>query len=116
MMNDFSMGPDESNRFVRNELLRRKKKGNSIENAFNFSSKDHHIPKMAKVISGIAISKEIRAELKEQIAEWVAKGHRAPHLTAVLIGDDPASHTYVNNKIKVSTSAISQCQPIVRFQ
>lgn len=57
---------------------------------------------MAKIISGIAISKEIRAELKEQIAEWVAKGNRAPHLTAVLIGDDPASHTYVNNKIKVT--------------
>lgn len=57
---------------------------------------------MAKIISGVIISKEIRAELKEQIAQWVAKGNRPPHLTAVLIGDDPASHTYVNNKIKVT--------------
>lgn len=57
---------------------------------------------MAKIISGIAISKEIRDELRTQIEEWVKNGHRAPHLTAVLIGDDPASHTYVTNKIKVS--------------
>lgn len=57
---------------------------------------------MAKIISGVTIAKEIRHELKTHIDEWIGDGHRAPHLTAVLIGDDPASHTYVNNKIKVS--------------
>lgn len=56
---------------------------------------------MAKIINGLAIAKEIRQELKDHIIEWEKEGHRAPHLTAVLIGDDPASHTYVNNKIKV---------------
>lgn len=56
---------------------------------------------MAKIISGTTISKDIRHELKTQIEEWIANGHRAPHLTAVLIGEDPASHTYVKNKIKV---------------
>lgn len=56
---------------------------------------------MAKLINGLAIAKEIRQELKQHIIEWEVEGHRAPHLTAVLIGDDPASHTYVNNKIKV---------------
>lgn len=56
---------------------------------------------MAKIISGLEIAKEIRQELKEHIIDWEKEGHRAPHLTAVLIGDDPASHTYVNNKIKV---------------
>lgn len=56
---------------------------------------------MAELISGLAIAKEIRQELREHIVEWTADGHRPPHLTAVLIGDDPASHTYVNNKIKV---------------
>lgn len=58
---------------------------------------------MAKLISGLAIAKEIRTELKQNILDWIDDGHRAPHLTAVLIGDDPASHTYVNNKIKVCT-------------
>lgn len=61
---------------------------------------------MAKLISGLAIAKEIRTELKQHILEWIADGHRAPHLTAVLIGDDPASHTYVNNKIKVFATKI----------
>lgn len=56
---------------------------------------------MAKLINGLEIAKEIRQELKQHIIEWESEGHRAPHLTAVLIGDDPASHTYVNNKIKV---------------
>lgn len=59
---------------------------------------------MAKLINGLAIAKEIRHELKEHIIEWENEGHRPPHLTAVLIGDDPASHTYVNNKIKVCIS------------
>lgn len=57
---------------------------------------------MAKIISGTAISKEIRTEIKQQVDEWISNGNRAPHLTAVLIGDDPASHTYVNNKIRVN--------------
>lgn len=56
---------------------------------------------MAKIINGLAIAKEIRHELKDHIIEWENEGHRPPHLTAILIGDDPASHTYVNNKIKV---------------
>lgn len=56
---------------------------------------------MAKIIDGKQIAEEIRQELRQQIEDWVAKGHRAPQLTAVLIGDDPASHTYVNNKMKV---------------
>lgn len=68
---------------------------------FLYCSKSESVPKMAKIISGLAIAKEIRQELKEHIIEWENEGHRAPHLTAVLIGDDPASHTYVNNKIKV---------------
>ena len=62
---------------------------------------------MAKLISGVQIAKDIRAELHEDIEKWVGKGRRAPHLTAILIGDDPASHTYVNNKIKVSAKTPS---------
>lgn len=72
---------------------------------------------MAKIISGIAIAKEIREELKQHILEWKQEGHRAPHLTAVLIGDDPASHTYVNNKIKVCLKQFSKFSnfPIFHF-
>lgn len=56
---------------------------------------------MSQLINGKKIAEEIRVELREQIVEWVRNGHRAPHLTAVLVGDDPASQTYVRNKVKV---------------
>lgn len=59
---------------------------------------------MAKIIDGKQIAEEIRCELRDQINEWVRQGHRPPHLTAVLIGEDPASCTYVNNKMKVSNA------------
>lgn len=57
---------------------------------------------MAQLIDGKKIAAEIRQELRSQVEHWVAAGHRAPQLTAVLIGEDPASCTYVNNKMKVS--------------
>jgi methylenetetrahydrofolate dehydrogenase(NAD+) / 5,10-methenyltetrahydrofolate cyclohydrolase len=58
---------------------------------------------MAKLIDGKQIAADIRGELKEQIIEWTSNGHRAPQLTAILIGEDAASSTYVNNKMKVSS-------------
>lgn len=33
------------------------------------------------------------------IEEWVKKGHRAPCLIAILVGEDPASQKYVENKM-----------------
>lgn len=56
----------------------------------------------AQLIDGKKIAEDIRAELREQIQDWMVKGNnRAPQLTAILISDDPASKTYVNNKMKV---------------
>lgn len=56
----------------------------------------------AKLIDGKRIAEDIRVELREQIDEWMKnENQRAPHLTAVLVGDDAASHTYVKNKMKV---------------
>ena len=46
------------------------------------------------------MAKQIRAEVKEEIHSWVTLGNRAPHLTAILIANDPASETYVKNKMK----------------
>lgn len=51
----------------------------------------------AKLIDGKAIAKDVKEELKKQIAELELKGVR-PGLAAVLVGDDPASHVYVRNK------------------
>jgi len=51
-----------------------------------------------QILSGRAIADEIEREVKEGVAAWTSGGHPAPGLTAVLIGDDPASHVYVRNK------------------
>ena len=41
----------------------------------------------------------IRDRIKNQVEEIISKGGRAPHLVAVLVGDDGASLTYVSNKV-----------------
>jgi methylenetetrahydrofolate dehydrogenase (NADP+) / methenyltetrahydrofolate cyclohydrolase len=51
-------------------------------------------------IDGKKASLEIQAELAERVAERVAAGRKRPHLAAVLVGDNPASQTYVNHKVK----------------
>lgn len=55
----------------------------------------------ANLIDGKKIAKEVRAEIAEEVAMLNEKGIQ-PHLTVILIGDDPASHSYVNGKEKAS--------------
>jgi methylenetetrahydrofolate dehydrogenase (NADP+)/methenyltetrahydrofolate cyclohydrolase len=57
---------------------------------------------MAHLIDGKAISAQIREEVKAAVAERVVAGHRAPYLAVVLVGDDPASASYVRGKAKAS--------------
>ena len=52
------------------------------------------------ILDGKKIAAEIRAELREEVAELVAQGHRAPSLAVIIVGNNPASETYVNNKLK----------------
>lgn len=52
------------------------------------------------ILDGKHIAQTIRAELREQIASIVSKGLRAPKLAVVIVGHNPASETYVANKIK----------------
>lgn len=52
------------------------------------------------LLDGVRISNEIKAELKEKVAQHVAEGNRPPHLAAVLVGDNGASLTYVSAKVK----------------
>ncbi len=53
-----------------------------------------------KLIDGKEISQQIREEIKEEVAKIIDSGERPPHLAAVLVGEDPASETYINNKAK----------------
>ena len=53
-----------------------------------------------KILDGLALSKTIKTEIREEVDQMIAQGDRPPHLVAVLVGNDGASQTYVNNKIK----------------
>lgn len=55
--------------------------------------------KMAKILDGKAVSQRIKDELKEEVISLKEKGIY-PALAVVIVGDDPASRVYVNNKKK----------------
>ena len=52
------------------------------------------------LLDGKETSAAIKQEIARKVAEIVASGKRAPHLVAILVGDDGASQTYVANKKK----------------
>jgi methylenetetrahydrofolate dehydrogenase (NADP+)/methenyltetrahydrofolate cyclohydrolase len=54
------------------------------------------------IISGKELSTKLKAEMAEEVAGFPAKYGRVPHLVVVLVGDDPASHSYVRGKAKAS--------------
>ena len=56
----------------------------------------------AKIISGNEIAKQIREELKQEIAGLKEKHGVVPGLVTVLVGADPASQVYVGAKEKTS--------------
>lgn len=51
-------------------------------------------------LDGKALAATIREELKQEIDQIREKGGKIPHLTAVIVGQDAASQTYVNMKMK----------------
>jgi len=56
----------------------------------------------AQIISGTEIARQIREELKQEIAELKEKHNLVPGLATVLVGEDPASQVYVGQKEKTS--------------
>jgi methylenetetrahydrofolate dehydrogenase (NADP+) / methenyltetrahydrofolate cyclohydrolase len=54
----------------------------------------------ARIISGTEISQQIREELKNEIDLLRSKHNIVPGLATVIVGEDPASQTYVNSKVK----------------
>jgi len=58
----------------------------------------------AQIISGTETAKQIREELKEEIAQLKEKHNVVPGLVTVLVGEDPASQVYVGQKEKTSTA------------
>ncbi len=58
----------------------------------------------AQLISGTALSQQIRADVARRAAALTARGVR-PGLAVILVGDDPASAVYVRNKVKACAEA-----------
>ena len=67
-----------------------------------------------QIIDGNALAQQIKSELREKVEKVLAEGKRAPHLAAVLIGDHPASRSYVTNKVKSCSDAGFQSTLIQR--
>ena len=67
------------------------------------------------LIDGKATAAAIKAEIAAEVKERLARGLRAPHLAAILVGHDGGSETYVANKVK----ACAECgftSTLVRFE
>ncbi len=56
----------------------------------------------AQIINGNEVAKQIREELKQEIAQLKAKHNLVPGLVTVLVGADPASQVYVGGKEKTA--------------
>jgi methylenetetrahydrofolate dehydrogenase (NADP+)/methenyltetrahydrofolate cyclohydrolase len=54
------------------------------------------------LLDGKKTAEIIKNNIKKQVEGFVKKGLRPPHLTAILVGNDPASVAYVKNKEKQS--------------
>ncbi|KAG1654745.1 Bifunctional methylenetetrahydrofolate dehydrogenase/cyclohydrolase, mitochondrial [Nymphon striatum] len=68
----------------------------------------------AQIINGKKIAADIKKEIKLDIEKWVSNGNRHPHLSVVIVGEDPASATYVRNKVKAASSVGITSETIVR--
>src|ERR1044072_3090476 len=52
------------------------------------------------LIDGKQISLDLQQEIAEEVKRMKEQGKRAPHLAAILVGNDGGSETYVASKIK----------------
>ena len=55
---------------------------------------------MYKLIDGKKIASDIKEEIAEQVAKRKKEGKKIPHLAAILVGNEPSSETYVAFKVK----------------
>jgi methylenetetrahydrofolate dehydrogenase (NADP+)/methenyltetrahydrofolate cyclohydrolase len=53
-----------------------------------------------QLLDGKKVSEEIVEEIKAEVAQLKAANKKTPHLAVVLVGNNPASETYVGSKIK----------------
>ncbi len=52
------------------------------------------------ILDGKKVSNEIKDEIAEEVQQMKNRGEKVPHLAAIIVGNDGASLTYVNSKVK----------------
>lgn len=67
------------------------------------------------LIDGKATATTIKAEIKQEVEEIVARGGKRPHLAAILVGHDGGSETYVKNKV-LACEACGFQSTLLRFE
>lgn len=67
----------------------------------------------ASIIDGLALAKTFRAQAASRAAQCT-KAARAPGLTVILVGENPASQVYVRNKVKACEEAGIRSQLITQ--
>ena len=60
----------------------------------------HRTMEDTRILDGKGLSEAIKGEIADEVRDWVAAGNPAPHLAAVLVGEDGASRTYVDHKVR----------------
>jgi methylenetetrahydrofolate dehydrogenase (NADP+)/methenyltetrahydrofolate cyclohydrolase len=55
---------------------------------------------MAQLLSGRDAAQAWKTHIRKEVAGRLAQGKRAPHLAAILVGEDPASQAYVKGKVR----------------
>jgi methylenetetrahydrofolate dehydrogenase (NADP+)/methenyltetrahydrofolate cyclohydrolase len=69
---------------------------------------------MSQIIDGKMVAESMKASIAKEVQELVASGKRAPHLVAILVGNNGASETYVANKVK-SCEELGFSSTLLRF-
>lgn len=68
----------------------------------------------AVIISGRKLARQIRLEARHDVEQWVGAGNKRPHLSVLLVGDNPASHSYVLNKTKAAADVGISSETILK--
>ena len=68
-----------------------------------------------QLLDGKKISEEVLEELATEVQALKSLGQKVPHLAAILVGEDGASITYVNNKVK-SCERVGFKSTLIKFE
>ena len=66
------------------------------------------------ILNGKKIANDIKEEIKIEVSSFVKKGNKKPHLAAILVGNNGASETYVNAKVK-ACEFVGFTSTLIRF-